>query len=92
MKPKLMVLSAVFASVLLTGCGGGPHGQGMKQAMHSIMMRIEAVQAKAEDAHHMAVQAKEAAATADEVARMAASCCDANTHRLNSEFHGSQSK
>ena len=93
MNPKVMAIAVVLAGSLVAGCGGSPNrGHGLKQAMHSVMQRIEAAQAKADAAHHMAVQAKEAAATADEVARMAASCCDANTHRLNTEFHGMQSK
>ncbi len=95
-KAKALALGAVLGSVLLAGCGPDP-----KIMEHLSMLDSQVAKAQgtadealrmAKAADHIAFQAKQAAETSDEVARMAISCCDANSHRLNTMFHKMQAK
>lgn len=99
-KSSATVLGVVLASSVLTGCAGDMKMmEEMQAATMAAAAAAAAAQATADEAlrmaktaDHIAFQAKESAATADEIARMAVACCDANAHRLNTEFHGMQTK
>ncbi len=95
-KAKVMALSAIFGATMLAGCGVP---QAVKDHLATLDGQVAAAQSTADEAlrmakaaDHIAFQAKEAAATADELARMAIACCDANSHRLNTMIHDMQKK
>ncbi len=95
-KVTALALSAVLSGAVLTGCGVP---QEVMDHLASLDSQVAAAQSTANEAlrmakaaDHIAFQANQGAMTADELARMAISCCDANSHRLNTMFHNMQKK
>ncbi len=95
-KAKALALSAVLGAAVLTGCGVP---QEVMDHLAALDSQVAAAQSTADEAlrmakaaDHIAYQGSQAASTADELARMAISCCDANSHRLNTMFHDMQKK
>lgn len=95
-KAKVMALSAILGATMLAGCGVP---QAVTDHLAKLDEQVAAAQGTADEAlrmakaaDHIAFSAQEAAKTADELARMAIACCDANSHRLNTMAHDAQKK
>ena len=95
-KAKALALGVILSGAFLTGCGVP---QAVMDHLATLDSQVAAAQSTADEAlrmakaaDHIAFQANEAARTADELARMAISCCDANSHRLNTMMHDMQKK
>ena len=95
-KAKVMALSAILGAAMLTGCGVPKE---VKDHLATLDEQVAAAQGTADEAlrmakaaDHIAFSAQQAANTADELARMAIACCDANSHRLNTMMHDMQKK
>ncbi len=102
-KAKALAFGAILSGAFLTGCGVP---QAVKDHLATLDSQVAEAQAAAgaaqstadealrmaKAADHIAFQANEMAKTADELARMAISCCDANSHRLNTMMHDMQKK
>ena len=102
-KVKALALGAVLSGAFLTGCGVPQdvmdHLAMLDTQVAEVQATAGAAQSTADEAlrmakaaDHIAFQANETAKTADELARMAISCCDANSHRLNTMMHDMQKK
>ena len=95
-KVKALALGVILSTAMLTGCGVAPevmdHLAVLDSQVASAQSTADEALRLAKAADHIAFSAKEAAATADELARMSIACCDANSHRINKMFHNMQKK
>ena len=83
---KALALGVILSGAFLAGCSTpmSQIAEIRKIADHALHM--------AQTAEYNATQAHLMATTADELARKAISCCDANSHRLNTMMHGTHKK
>lgn len=95
-KAKALALGAILSGAFLTGCGVP---KAVTDHLATLDEQVAAAQKTADEAlrmakaaDHIAFSAQQAANTADELARMAIACCDANSHRLNTMMHDMQKK
>ena len=86
---KALALGVILSGALLTGCGAPMN---MADQLAEIKETADQAMHMAKTAEYNATQAHLLATTADELARKAVSCCDANSHRMNKDMHGMHKK